>query len=86
MRTKDDVILHMCHVFRSDFCITKSQYFPNIGITPDEKKIIYEQMKTIYEECIEPNMQMKKQEIFPVLPNGFSPNKGDLDIDIYLKP
>lgn len=84
MRTKEDVILDMCYAFRSDYCVNKTPNFPSIGVTPKEKQEIYEQMKTIYEECIEPNMQMKKQEKFPVLQNGFSPNKGDLDIDIYI--
>ena len=64
MRTKEQIILDMCYTWRHDYGLDKDEHdsgggFVSCGLTDDERKILYAQMKQLYENCIEPYMEPK---------------------------
>ena len=63
MRTKEQIILDMCYTWRHDYGLDKDEHdsgggLISSGLTDSERKILYAQMKQIYENCIEPYMEI----------------------------
>ncbi len=64
MKNKEIIIQDMVSFYLLKTNITKEQ----------EAKTI---MKSIYEECIEPYVEIKNSEKYMILKNGFVPSKND---------
>ena len=64
MTSKEDIITAMCYTWRHDYGLRisederKDQIFLS-GMTDSEARALYNQMKQIYHNCIEPYMEFK---------------------------
>ena len=56
MKTKDEIITDMCYTYRHDYGLDKDPSDPpwTAGMTPDERKGLYQTMSQIFEHNIEP--------------------------------
>lgn len=64
MRTKEQIILDMCYTWRHDYGLDKMEHdsaggYVSVGLTNEERKILYNSMKQLYENCIEPYIEIK---------------------------
>jgi hypothetical protein len=62
MKSKKEIITDMCYTYRSDYGLDKDPDDPSwvAGMTPDERKGLYNTMKQIYENNIEPMVNQYK--------------------------
>lgn len=56
MKSKEEIITDMCYTYRHDYGLDKDPSDPpwTAGMTPDDRKGLYNTMKQIYENNIEP--------------------------------
>jgi hypothetical protein len=56
MKSKEEIITDMCYTYRHDYGLDKDPLSPSwcAGMTPEERKGLYNTMKQIYENNIEP--------------------------------
>jgi len=63
-RTKERVIIDMCYTRRHDFGLRITEQdkeaFLTSGMTEEEALALYNDMKQLYENCIEPYMEFKQ--------------------------
>jgi hypothetical protein len=62
MKNKEQIITDMCYTYRQDYGLDKDPDDPSwvAGMTPDERKGLYNTMKQIYENNIEPMVNQYK--------------------------
>ena len=62
MKTKEQIITDMCYTYRHDYGLNKDPNDPSwlAGMTSDERTGLYNTMKQIYENNIEPLMVQYK--------------------------
>ena len=62
MKNKEQIITDMCYTYRQDYGLDKNPADPSwiAGMTPDERKGLYNTMKQIYENNIEPMVNQYK--------------------------
>jgi hypothetical protein len=62
MKSKEQIITDMCYTYRHDYGLAKDPSDPSwvAGMTPDERKGLYNTMKQIYENNIEPTVNQYK--------------------------
>lgn len=62
MKSKEQIITDMCYTYRQDYGLDKDPTDPSwvAGMTPDERKGLYNTMKQIYENNIEPMVNQYK--------------------------
>ena len=56
MKSKKEIITDMCYTYRSDYGLDKDPNSPSwcAGLTPEERKGLYNTMSNIYENNIAP--------------------------------
>lgn len=56
MKTREEIITDMCYTYRHDYGLDKDPNDPpwTTGMTPDERKGLYQTMSQIFEHNIEP--------------------------------
>jgi hypothetical protein len=56
MTNKEQIITEMCYTYRQDYDLNKDPNSPSwcAGMTPEERKGLYNTMRKIYENNIEP--------------------------------
>ena len=56
MKSKEQIITDMCYTYRQDYGLDKIPTDPSwcAGMTPEERKGLYNTMRQIYENNIEP--------------------------------
>ena len=56
MKSKEEIITDMCYTYRHDYGLDKDPNSPSwcAGMTPDERRGLYNTMAQIYENNIEP--------------------------------
>ena len=56
MKSKEEIITDMCYTYRHDYGLDKDPNSPSwcAGMTPEERKGLYNTMSQIYENNIEP--------------------------------
>jgi hypothetical protein len=61
MKTREEIIMDMCYTYRHDYGLDKDPNDPTwlSGMTPDERKGLYETMAQIYDNDIKPIMDLK---------------------------
>jgi hypothetical protein len=61
MKTREEIIMDMCYTYRHDYGLDKDPNDPSwlSGMTPDERKGLYETMAQIYDNDIKPIMDLK---------------------------
>ena len=61
MKTREEIITDMCYTYRHDYGLNKDPNDPSwlSGMTPDERKGLYETMAQIYDNDIKPIMDLK---------------------------
>jgi hypothetical protein len=61
MKSKEEIITDMCYTYRHDYGLDKDPHSPSwcAGMTPEERRGLYNTMSNIYENNIEP--LLKKQ-------------------------
>lgn len=73
MKSKESIITDMCYTYRHDYGLDKSPDDPPwcAGMTPEERKGLYNTMRQIYENNIEPilnhyeNLQNANNVVLP---------------------
>ena len=58
MKSREDIITNMCYTFRHDFGLTKNpdQGLLEAGMTPQEQKVLWDQMAQIFDNDIAPQL------------------------------
>ena len=61
MKTKEEIITDMCYTYRHDYGLRKEHGEPNwtSGMTEQDAKMLYKTMEQIYNNDIEPFMELK---------------------------
>jgi hypothetical protein len=61
MKTREEIIMDMCYTYRHDYGLDKDPNDPSwlSGMTPDERKGLYDTMAQIYDNDIKPIMDLK---------------------------
>jgi len=61
MKTREEIITDMCYTYRHDYGLDKDPNDPSwlSGMTPDERKGLWETMAQIYDNDIAPIMDLK---------------------------
>jgi hypothetical protein len=61
MKTREEIITDMCYTYRNDYGLDKDPKGPSwlAGLTPDERKGLYNIMANIYDNNIKPIMDLK---------------------------
>lgn len=61
MKTREEIITDMCYTYRPDYGLDKVSDGPSwlAGMTPDERKGLYNAMANIYDNNILPIMDLK---------------------------
>jgi hypothetical protein len=59
MKNKEQIIMDMCYTYRHDYGLEKINGIISSGISLEERKCIYDKMKQLFENCIEPYMEFK---------------------------
>ena len=61
MKSKEQIITDMCYTYRQDYGLDKDSNDPSwlSGMTPDERKGLYNTMAQIYDNNIKPIMDLK---------------------------
>jgi hypothetical protein len=61
MKTREEIIMDMCYTYRHDYGLDKDPNDPSwlSGMTPDERRGLYETMAQIYDNDIKPIMDLK---------------------------
>ena len=56
MKSKEEIIIDMCYTYRRDYGLDKDPTNPSwcAGMTPEERKGLYNTMSNIFENNIEP--------------------------------
>ena len=56
MKSKEEIITEMCYAYRQDYDLNKDPTDPSwcAGMTPEERRGLYNTMSNIYENNIEP--------------------------------
>ena len=62
MKTKEEIITDMCYTYRHDYGLNKGPNDPpwTAGMTPDERKGLYNTMSQIFEHNLEPLLNQYK--------------------------
>ena len=62
MKSKEEIITDMCYTYRHDYGLANDPSDPSwvAGMTPDERKGLFNTMKQIYENNIEPMVNQYK--------------------------
>lgn len=62
MKTREQIITDMCYTYRHDYGLDKDPSDPpwTAGMTPDERKGLYQTMSQIFENNIEPLLNQYK--------------------------
>jgi len=63
MRSKEEIINDMCMTYRHDYGLDKSPDDPSwcAGMTPEERRGLYNTMRQIYENNIEPLLKVNRE-------------------------
>ncbi len=63
MKSREEIITDMCYTYRHDYGLDKLPSDPpwTAGMTPDERKGLYNTMSQIYEHNIEPLLNQYKE-------------------------
>lgn len=61
MKSKHEIITNMCYTYRHDYGLNRSIDDPPwvAGMTEKEREGLYKTMEQIYNNCIEPHMEIK---------------------------
>jgi len=61
MKTREQIITDMCYTYRHDYGLDKDPNGPSwlSGMTPDERKGLWDTMAQIYDNDIQPIMDLK---------------------------
>lgn len=61
MKTREEIITDMCYTYRHDYGLDKDPNDPSwlSGMTPDERKGLWETMAQIYDNDVKPIMDLK---------------------------
>ena len=61
MKSREEIITDMCYTYRHDYGLNKYPNDPSwlSGMTPDERKGLYNTMAQIYDNNIKPIMDLK---------------------------
>ena len=61
MKSREEIITDMCYTYRHDYGLDKDPNDPSwlSGMTPDERKGLWETMAQIYDNDIAPIMDLK---------------------------
>jgi hypothetical protein len=61
MKTREQIITDMCYTYRLDYGLDKDPNGPSwlSGMTPDERKGLWDTMAQIYDNDIQPIMDLK---------------------------
>ena len=64
MTNKEQIITEMCYTYRQDYDLNKDPNSPSwcAGMTPEERKGLYNTMLQIYENNIEPLLNQKGEK------------------------
>jgi hypothetical protein len=64
MKNKEQIITDMCYTYRQDYGLDKDPNSPSwcAGMTPEERKGLYNTMSQIYENNIEPLLKQYKEK------------------------
>jgi hypothetical protein len=64
MKNKEQIITDMCYTYRHDYGLDKDPNSPSwcAGMTPDERKGLYNTMLQIYENNIEPLIKVHGEQ------------------------
>ena len=64
MKSKEEIITDMCYTYRHDYGLDKDPNSPSwcAGMTPDERRGLYNTMSQIYENNIEPLLKHYKEK------------------------
>jgi hypothetical protein len=64
MKSKEEIITDMCYTYRHDYGLTKDPSDPSwcSGMTPEERKGLYNTMAQIYENNIEPLLKQQGEK------------------------
>jgi hypothetical protein len=62
MKTKEEIIHHMCLTYRHDYGLRKSEGEPNwtSGMTEQDARMLYKTMEQIYNNNVEPIIEHYK--------------------------
>jgi hypothetical protein len=63
MATRESIISSMCYTFRHDYGLDKYTDEGNIvssGITVEQRKAIWNQMAQLFDNCVTPSMEFKR--------------------------
>ena len=63
MKSKEEIILDMCHTYRHDFGLDRNPDDPSwvAGMTQQEREMLYKTMEQIYNNDIEPIIEHYKK-------------------------
>jgi len=63
MKSKEEIITDMCYTYRHDYGLHKSPEDPSwtSGMTEEDAKMLYKVMEQIYNNTIEPYMELKHE-------------------------
>jgi hypothetical protein len=61
VKTREEIITDMCYTYRHDYGLDKDPNDPSwcAGMTPNERKGLYDTMAQIYDNDIQPIMDLK---------------------------
>jgi hypothetical protein len=61
MKSREEIITDMCYTYRHDYGLDKDPNDPSwlSGMTPDERKGLWETMAQIYDNDVKPIMDLK---------------------------
>jgi hypothetical protein len=61
MKTREEIITDMCYTYRHDYGLDKDPNDPSwlLGMTPNERKGLWDTMAQIYDNNIQPIMDLK---------------------------
>jgi hypothetical protein len=64
MKSKEEIITDMCYTYRHDYGLAKDPSDPSwcAGMTPEERKGLYNTMAQIYENNIEPLLKQQGEK------------------------
>ena len=64
MKNKEESITEMCYTYRSDYGLDKDPNSPSwcAGMTPEERKGLYNTMSQIFENNIKPLLKQHKEK------------------------
>ena len=61
-QNRNEIITNMCYTWRHDFGLDRQDDNPlSLGMTKDERSMLYLKMQQVFNNCIEPHMEFKNK-------------------------